>query len=244
MRKYTYDSEVALVKSNLNRCKELLSFLGSTWVEKELLQVKERSKAHPLFWMLLDEVKSRKLKSWLEVLSKALSKTKFSGLLNKLRKSVEGIVFYSLLSEIEVVSFYARTQQIEYEPPCGDLKLSFDGKEVFIEIARLFSSYEEEKIQSLSQLIWNNLEDLSENKYVLSFSVSPEFSESDIEPFLKFSREKTIRKFTSFPSKLPYEGDKAALTILCPSKKDRGARTCHCYIFPFFQHRLKVLQRL
>jgi hypothetical protein len=222
MRKCTDDQEVALVKSNLNQCKKLYAFLGSTWIEKELLQAKERQKAHPLFWMLLDDVKCGKLQSWLEALNSALLKTKFSGLLNKLRKSVEGVAFHSFLSEIEVVSFYARTQEIQYEPPCGDLSFSVEGKEVFIEIARLFSSREEERIQSLSQLVWNKLEGLSENKYVLSFRISPEFLESDIEPFLGFSKEKTTQRLTSFPTELPYEGDKAALTILCPSKKDQG----------------------
>jgi hypothetical protein len=222
VRKYTDDQEIARVKSNLNQCKKLFSFLGSTWIEEELFQLKERPKAHPLFWMLLDEVKSNKLQSWLEALSSTLPETKFSGLLNKLRKSCEGIDFYSLLSEIEVVSFYARTQEIEYEPPCGDIRLSVNGYEVFVEIARLFSSHEEERIHSLSQLVWSRLEDLSENKYVLSFSISPEFSESDIDPFVRFASETIIQKLTSLPSKLSFEGKKAALTILCPSKKDKG----------------------
>jgi hypothetical protein len=137
MRTYTDGQEIALVKSNLNQCKKLSSFLGSTWIEKELLRVKERPKAHPLFWMLFDEAKCDKLQAWLEVLSATLLETKFSGLLNKLRKSVEGVAFHSLLSEVEVVSFYARTHEIEYEPPCGDLSLSVEGSEVFIENSSL-----------------------------------------------------------------------------------------------------------
>jgi hypothetical protein len=83
---------------------------------------------------------------------------------------------------------------------------------VFVEIARLFSSEEEEKIQTLSQLVWNKLEDLTENKYVLTFDISPEFSESDIDPFVNFVGNIITQKLTLLPNKLPFEGEKAALT--------------------------------
>jgi hypothetical protein len=124
MRQFTDDKEIEIVKSNLSQCQSLLAFLGLDWVERELLQKKERSKVHALFWLLYYEDKSKKLQSWLEVLKDALQKTKFFGTLNKLRKYHGEIELYSLLSEIEVVSYYAKKGRVEYEPPRGDLKFS------------------------------------------------------------------------------------------------------------------------
>jgi hypothetical protein len=224
MQKYTDDEEIARVKLNLDRCKNLRSFLSPYWIEKELLQQKERAKAHSLFWLLLDNDKSTRFQGWLEVLSRTLLSTKFSGVINRLRNSQGRIELCSLLSEIEVVSFYAaKGETLEYEPPKGDLKLVFNGSEVFIEIARLFSSQEEERISSLSGLIWSALDNLDENKYMLSFRISPEFSNSDVGPFIEQVRRTITQRFTVFPSEeLPFEGNKASVTILCPSNRGRG----------------------
>jgi hypothetical protein len=75
----------------------------------------------------------------------------------------------------------------------------------------------------LSQLVWNKLDNISENKYVLSFRISPEFVATDVEPFVKHVRDAIAKKPTSFPSEeFPFEGDRASVTIVAESAKDKG----------------------
>ena len=98
----------------------------------------------------MDKDKSQKLDGWLTTLRATLLKTKFRGLVNKIKKRGKEIEFYSLLSEMEVVSYYSkRGYDLEYEPVQGDLKLVLNNSEIFIEIARLFPSQEEQRIDRL-----------------------------------------------------------------------------------------------
>jgi hypothetical protein len=224
MQKLTKEQEIEQVKSNLSKCRTLVDVIDQDWINNQILQKMERAKAHTLFWLLLNKNRSQKLDSWLAVLKATLPPTKFQGLINKMKRKTRKIEFYSLLSEIEVVSYYAKREHImEYEPPHGDLKLILNGSEVFFEIARLFSSQEEERISSLVNLVWSKLDNLNSNKYVISFRISPEFSESDVNSFMKFVSNIVTQEFEKFPSeKCIYAGGKASVTILFISPRERG----------------------
>ena len=164
MQRLTKEEEIKHVKSNLGRCKTLIDALTLDWIIEQILQKKERTEIHKLFWLLLDENKSQILGNWFATLNRKLPRAKFKGLINKIKRSGWEIGFFSLLSEIEVVSHYlSKGYVVEYEPPRGDVKLSLNGSEVFIEIAKLFSSQEEQRIESLSNLIWQKLDNLEEN---------------------------------------------------------------------------------
>ena len=150
MRKLSTDKEIEQVQSNLDTCKTLIDALGLDWINEQILRKRERAKIHTLFWLLLDKDKSQKLDGWLTTLRATLLKTKFRGLVNKIKKRGKEIEFYSLLSEMEVVSYYSkRGYDLEYEPVQGDLKLVLNNSEIFIEIARLFPSQEEQRIDRL-----------------------------------------------------------------------------------------------
>lgn len=224
MHKLTKDQEIEQVKSNLSACNTLVGALNPDWINNQILQKMERAKAHNLFWLLLNKDRSQKLDSWLAILKATLLQTKFQGLINKMKRKTRKIEFYSLLSEIEVVSHYAKRDYIvEYEPPHGDLKLILNGSEVFLEIARLFSSQEEERISSLVNSVWNKLDDLNNNKYVVSFRVSPEFLESDVDSFIEFVSSIVAQDLEEFPSEeFTFDGGKASVTILFISPRERG----------------------
>ena len=186
MLKMLRDEEIEQVKANLSSVPPLIDALGSDWINKALLTRTERKKVHVLFWLLLNPMKSQKLNYWLQILKSSLSSTNFQGLINDLKKKSANLEFYSLLSEIEVLSFYMAKRNnfhsVEYEPTHGDIKITVDGYEVFLEVARLFSSEDQERTDKLENEVWEKLDELENNKYVLSFSISRRFSEPDVDP--------------------------------------------------------------
>jgi len=224
LKKLIEDNEKEKVESLLEAQSLLVSFLGQDWVKNTLLSEKERQKAHFLFWLLLDPEKSQSLENWLKNIKGSLVPTKFAGLISKLKKSGGKTEFYSLLSEIEVLSYYAsKNLKIEYEPSQGDIKLMIDDCEVFIEIARLFSSEEQTKLETLEHKVWDKLDELDNKKYVISFSISQVFSQSDIEPFVRFVEKKLNEEFNEFPTPdFTYSRDKARFRILAISRRNKG----------------------
>ena len=194
MLKMLRDEEIEQVKANLSSVPPLIDALGSDWINKALLTRTERKKVHVLFWLLLNPMKSQKLNYWLQILKSSLSSTNFQGLINDLKKKSANLEFYSLLSEIEVLPFYMAKRNnfhsVEYEPTHGDIKITVDGYEVFLEVARLFSSEDQERTDKLENEVWEKLDELENNKYVLSFSISRRFSEPDVDPFIEFVRER------------------------------------------------------
>lgn len=224
MKKLIEDNEKEKVESFLEAQSLLVSFLGQDWVKNTLLSEKERQKVHFLFWLLLDSDKSQILENWLKNIKSSLVPTKFAGLINTLKKRGGKTEFYSLLSEIEVLSYYvSKNLRIEYEPSQGDIKLIIDDCAVFIEIARLFSSEEQTKLETLQNKIWGRLDELDNKKYVISFSISQVFSQSDIEPFVRFVEKKLNEEFNEFPTQdFIYSGGKARFKILGITKRNKG----------------------
>ncbi|MEM3551860.1 MAG: hypothetical protein QXV01_12315 [Candidatus Bathyarchaeia archaeon] len=217
------DDEFERVKLNLNVCKVVTDSLGFDWIGRNLLQKIERDKVHALFWLFLDRDRCKKLDAWLEILKNNLPQTKFRGLINKIKNRSKEIEFYSLLSEIEVISYYVnKGYDLVYEPKQGDLKLILDNMEIFFEIARLFPSNEERRIDNLSKLVWSKLNSLDNNMYVIFFEITPAFSETDVESFINFASNVLAQEFEKFPVKFDYNSGKASIVVSSKSEDGKG----------------------
>lgn len=215
------------MKSHLSSLPQLVDILGSDWINRVLLIKTERKNAHALFWLLLDLMESQKLDAWLTILKFSLYFTKFQGIINTLKRMGGNVAFYSFLSEIEVLSHYMSKRDenfdVEYEPCRGDIKITLNGSEVFLEIARLFSSENQERIDRLKEIVWEKLDYLENNKYVLSFGISAMFSESDVNPFVEFVSKKVTEEIKKFPSKrFVFDNRKAWFKIIMVSPRDKG----------------------
>lgn len=106
--------------------------------------MEERTKKHTIFWLLLDSTKSGKLEAWLSILKSSLPDTKFARIINSLKERKGENEFNSFLPEVEVLAYYASEKdkeiKVDYQPnipgkpKVGDIKLSFDGNEVYLEV--------------------------------------------------------------------------------------------------------------
>lgn len=224
MPKEIRDEEKEQVRTTLEACPYLVEFLGPDWTKNRLLGEKARFEVHYVFWLLVNLERSQKLENWLRTLKASLISTKFQGLVNDLKKKANRAEFYSLLSEIEVLSYYSKEGfEVEYEPPHGDIKMTIDNHEIFIEIARLFGSEEEQRIEALTNMVWEKLDALDNEKYVLSFNISTGFSISDVEAFTEFVGRKMEEQFGELPSEdFIFDRDKAKFRILSVSKREKG----------------------
>ena len=155
--------EIDNVRKNLEAMPITAKALGQEWITAHILNIEERVKKHELFWLLWYNAKSIKLESWLTILKASLPDTKFTRIINSLKEKSEENEFNSLLPEIEVLAYYATKKDkgvsVEYEPNIpkknnvGDIKLSFGGNEVYLEITRLFSSKKEKRIDDMLHLL-------------------------------------------------------------------------------------------
>src|SRR3990170_4799109 len=137
-------NEIAEVTSNIEKCNSLKQIFPPNWISGIISPNQERMKVHPLVWFLLEKDKSHRLDIWLRTLEQSFPKSnmgKFSKIINKLKKATTDEKFYSILSEIEVGSFYAKEFPIEYEPNVGvDWKITMEDQQFFLQVKRLFLS--------------------------------------------------------------------------------------------------------
>jgi hypothetical protein len=138
------ENEIAEGNSNIEECRSLKQIVGLSWISEILSRNQERMKVHPLVWFLLDKERSHRLQIWLRILARNFPNSKmgkFSKIINKMKKATTEEKFYSILSEIEVGSFYAKKFPIEYEPCDGvDWKITIERQPVYLEVTRLFWS--------------------------------------------------------------------------------------------------------
>jgi len=189
------------------------------------LEEKERLKAHYLFWLLLNENEAQCLVNWLKTIKGSIPATKFTGLMNKLKKSNRKIEFYSLLSEIEVLAYYAfKKIELEYEPIHGDIKLKINNFEVFVEIAKLFSSYEQMEYKKLQNIVHENLDNLDNPmKYIFSFMIPYSFSMEDCISFVNFVDAISKKEFNRYPTEyIQFKRTGAKIKILGISPREKG----------------------
>jgi hypothetical protein len=169
--------------------------LGVEWITANILNVEERTKKHSLFWLLWYADRSSKLESWLAVLKTSLPDTKFRKIITSLKEKNGENEFGSFIPEIEVLAYYASKKDngvsVEYEPNIpnknnvGDIKLSFGGKEVYLEVTKLFSSKKERKIDALLHLLGSKIDEIVDNPFYISIGIEESFAENDVMPFVE-----------------------------------------------------------
>jgi hypothetical protein len=227
--------EIERVRSNLQLTPTLSEVLGEDWINNNLLNKEERLKKHALFWLILDENKCKIIDSWLQILKPSLPQSKFVGVVNDLKRKREEIEFYSYLSEIEVLAFYKKSESanfsVEFEPRVpgttkwGDIKLTIDGREIFLEVTRLFSSDEEREFDERIAKVRKGIDELEDNPYVIGFGISEDFFEGDIIPFIGFIHEKIIENGPSITlptGKIPLRDGKAWFSLYKKHQSGRG----------------------
>ena len=202
MRIFVSSQEIERVEANVKRSPVLYEVFGKDWIYNDLLTKQKRFQKHALFWLLLDENKSKKLEDWLRILKSTLLNSKFFKVINSFMKKRGKIAFYSYLSEIEVLAYYKNQENngflVEFEPhvpgkpKVGDIKLNFNSKDVFIEITRMFPSEEEERINKIMGIIRQRIDEFEDNPYLASFGIKADFRETDIDSFVDFAHRKLL----------------------------------------------------
>ena len=200
MRFFVDETEIEIVRKSLEASPIIVEAFGKNWIDKNFLNKEERYKKHTMFWIFLDESKSKKMEDWLSTLKASLPETKFSKVVNSLKEKRGENEFYSFVPEIEALSYYEKQEsenfKVEYEPDIpgktkvGDIKLTIDSTPIFVEITRLFSSEEEERIKKLIGTIHGKIDAIEDNPFLLSFGVEEHFAEIDTEPFVQFVGQK------------------------------------------------------
>jgi hypothetical protein len=172
--------------------------LGEEWITANILNIEERAKKHSLFWLLWYSDRASKLESWLTVLKASLPITKFKKIVNSLREKAGEYEFGSFIPEIEVLAYYASKKDdgvsVENEPSIpnknnvGDIKLSFGGNDVYLEVTKLFSSEKEKRIDDLLHLLGSRINEIVDNPFYISIRIEESFTENDVAPFVELVR--------------------------------------------------------
>ena len=187
--------EIDNARKNLEVMPITAKALGNEWIMANILNIEERSKKHSIFWLLWYSDRSSKLESWLTVLKDSLPDTKFKKIINSLKEKGGEKEFGSFIPEIEVLAYYANKKDkgvsVEYEPNIpnkknvGDIKLSFGGNEVYLEVTKLFSSEKEKKIDDLLHLLGSKIDEIVDNPFYISIGIEENFTENDVMPFVE-----------------------------------------------------------
>ncbi len=190
--------EIDNARKNLEAMPITAQALGKEWITANILNIEERTKKHSLFWLLWYSDRASKLESWLTMLKASLPDTKFKKIVNSLKEKAGENEFGSFIPEIEVLAYYASKKDdgvsVEYEPSIpnknnvGDIKLSFGGNEVYLEVTKLFSSEKEKKIDDLLHLLGSKIDEIVDNPFYISIGIEESFAESDITPFVELVR--------------------------------------------------------
>lgn len=169
--------------------------LGKEWITVNILNIEERTKKHSLFWLLWYSDRTSKLESWLTVLKASLPDTKFKKIVNSLKEKAGEYEFGSFIPEIEVLAYYASKKDdgvsVEYEPSIpnkdnvGDIKLSFGGNDVYLEVTKLFSSEKEKRIDDLLHLLGSKINQIADNPFYVTIQIEENFTENDVTPFVE-----------------------------------------------------------
>jgi hypothetical protein len=208
MRAFVYDDEIERVKKSLEAAPTISEALGKDWINNNLLNKEERLKKHAMFWMFLDESRCRKMEDWLLTLKTTLHDAKFTKIVNLMKEKKQEIEFYSFVAEIEVLSYYKKNEKnnykVEFEPnipgttKVGDIKISYDSTEVFLEITRIFSSEEEQKFDKIKETIRESIDEIDGNPFVITFGITDRFSSADIKQFVQLVNQKITEQRDTF----------------------------------------------
>jgi hypothetical protein len=203
MRVFVDEAEIRRVKESLESTPIIVEALGNHWIINNLLNKEERTKKHTIFWLLLDDTKRQKMANWLSVLKSSLPEPKFNKIINSLREKRSEKEFYSFIPEVEVLAYYGNKGnegiEVEYEPNIpgktniGDIKLTLNSTQIFLEITRLFESKDEERINGLIQTLVKQIDDISNNPFIITLGTKEAFCEADLEPCIKLVHDEIIK---------------------------------------------------
>lgn len=183
--------EVERAKENVDNFSDLKNYFGADWL-KSHLQIEERDKKHPIFWILIDSDACSKLSNNLSIFNSHCNK--FPRIINKLKNDEDRFNFNSLITELEVLAHYYvkfGANNVDYEPHIKEknkyieAKLIIDGKDYYLEILTVFEDEMEKKINKIHDEIRKELDQL-EQPFIIAFCTEIDFIEEDIEGFLEF----------------------------------------------------------
>ncbi len=191
---YITDSPIKQVKLNLNKLPTFKRLLGEEFLKK-LFRPEERTKKHPLFWLLLNDFYSaeRLVKSLLILETKC---DKFSSILDRFRVEGDRLNFFSLLTEIDILAHYYNNTsdalvieaypRVEDKGTKADMKIIANGEEYYVEILTVFQDRVQQEIEMLHDKIRSKLEEIKQNVFSLSFGTNEGFGHEHIEEFAIF----------------------------------------------------------
>lgn len=192
MKALVEEKEIEQVKACLETTPLLKGELGKNWIANNLLNAEKRETKHFLFWIFLEDWKIQKMEKWLKDLKTCIPESKYKKIINRLKEKRTEKDFKSLISEIEVLSYYSNLGiKVDYEPRIpdksnvGDIKLTINSNEIFLEVTRLFASIAEEARDSLVHSVVDAIEAIQENPFIISVDIEDGFSTYDVEPCLK-----------------------------------------------------------
>jgi len=182
--------EVDSGKKNIQIFNNLNEFFGKDWLEAHLT-VDKRENKHQIFWILIEPNLCSKLSNNLSIINEKCDK--FKRIISKLKKDEDYFNFHSLLTEIEVLTYYYRLfdkSMIEYEPKVEngkklDIKLTIGDEKFFIEIFTIFRDEYEQELDKLRLDVQKELNKFDQ-PFLISFGLELEFKETNIDGFLKF----------------------------------------------------------
>ena len=191
--------EIERAQKNISIFADMKDYMEEDWLNSHL-QVEERYKKHPIFWILIDSSACSKLSNNLTISNSCCSK--IQRIVNKLKSDKDRFNFHSLLTEIDVIAhYYSRYNagNIEYEPEIQeknkkvDAKLVINGDEYYLEILTVFEDEVEQSINRIHDEIRKRIDELNQ-PFIISFSTEINFTEQDVAGFLEFVKKLLTNK--------------------------------------------------
>ena len=191
MIKNILSEEIEVIRKNIDTFPNIKDIFSEDFINN-LLKIEERLKKHSLFWILLDLQKTSKLSNNLGILR--LKFSSFSSLLNRLLDDIDKDNFYSVLTEIEILSYFYdkfSSENLEYEPSIEgktgkpDLKLNLNGEEYYMEIFNLRDDSIQREINEIQDSIKKEIDKINQPFSIL-FSTEISFKKENMGDFVSF----------------------------------------------------------
>jgi len=219
----------------IERCKsnclsnDLESFFSRGWLEHNIFLEVKRRKAHPLFWILVDEIKSKELADNL----KQIPQPHLNRLIVKLKDGSDEFNLHATLTEVQVLPYYfaksSKNYIVSHEdliPATGkkpDIQIQTKSEKYYGEILTIFQDETDIKLDNIQEDIREKIDELTNNPFVVSFGLELNFEKDYIGDFLKFS-ENLIISNPKLKEKYNFKanGQKLAYVMFSESKKGKG----------------------
>lgn len=149
---------------------------------------------HPVLYYLNDKNRKKFLFHHLQIINHNCNK--FKRIIRKILDDNDFYNFHSLLTEIEIMSYYYQklgNQAVEYEPlgkKGPDIKLKIKHNDYYLEILTLFDDEEDAKRKEINHKITEAIRKIKQ-PYVINFSTNIDFKKEDIDNFVSFI-QKTV----------------------------------------------------